>query len=82
MDSNPKPERLIVKPPGAAGKRNGYQVREAMGLGDDKQQYNALMVNICTRKIQMSLTDTQTRGCYKTMLPAVSGDRQDPSWAG
>ncbi|KAG2134969.1 hypothetical protein BD769DRAFT_1712269 [Suillus cothurnatus] len=43
MDSNPKPERLIVKPPGAAGKRNGYQVREAMGLGDDKQQYNALM---------------------------------------
>ncbi|KAG2108116.1 hypothetical protein BD769DRAFT_1693390 [Suillus cothurnatus] len=43
MDSNPKPERLIVKPPGAAGKRNGYQVREAMGLGNDKQQYNALM---------------------------------------
>ncbi|KAG2134957.1 hypothetical protein BD769DRAFT_1712250 [Suillus cothurnatus] len=43
MDSNPKPERLIVKPPGAAGKRNGYQVREAMGLGDDKGQYNALM---------------------------------------
>ncbi|KAG2134936.1 hypothetical protein BD769DRAFT_1664859 [Suillus cothurnatus] len=43
MDSNPKPERLIAKPPGAAGNRNGYQVREAMGLGDDKRQYNALM---------------------------------------
>ncbi|KAG1875999.1 hypothetical protein C8R48DRAFT_669225 [Suillus tomentosus] len=43
MDSNPKPERLIPKPPGAAGKRNGYQVQEAMGLGDDKRQYNALM---------------------------------------
>ncbi|KAG2039924.1 hypothetical protein BDR03DRAFT_1008600 [Suillus americanus] len=44
-DSLPKPKCLIPKPPGTAGKRNGYSVQHAMGLGTDKRQYNALMAS-------------------------------------
>ncbi|KAG2030823.1 hypothetical protein BDR03DRAFT_1016712 [Suillus americanus] len=45
MDLLPKPKCLIPKPPGTAGKRNGYSVQHAMGLGTNKRQYNALMAS-------------------------------------
>jgi len=48
FNSAPKPKKLIPKPPGAAGKRNGYNLQEAMGLKDNKRLYNAQMVHICS----------------------------------
>ncbi|KAG2146267.1 hypothetical protein DEU56DRAFT_699309, partial [Suillus clintonianus] len=58
-NSLPKPKRLILKPAGAAGKRTGYQLQQAMGLGNDKRQYNALMAStrqLCRQYLNLQMT--------------------------
>lgn len=37
-------EEQIPKPKGTAGERGGFNLQAEMGLGDDKEQYNTIMV--------------------------------------
>jgi hypothetical protein len=45
---NERPKRLIDRPKGQAGRsvlKGGYNLQEAMGLGDDNRKYNAFRVS-------------------------------------
>lgn len=40
-------KKLMLKPPGSAGKSTGYNLQEAMGLDKKVHQYNYYLVSIC-----------------------------------
>lgn len=41
-----KSRQLILKPPGQAGRKSGYNLQEAMGLADDTERYNRQLVRL------------------------------------
>ncbi|KAF9546387.1 hypothetical protein CPC08DRAFT_769670 [Agrocybe pediades] len=50
------PIKIISRPKGEAGnKKNGFVLREAMGLGDNKQEYNHIMLLVkdCCKAVQL-----------------------------
>lgn len=51
-------EEQIPKPKGTAGERGGFNLQAEMGLGDDKEQYNTIMVrwHLCSCVSGFTLT--------------------------
>ncbi|KIK78896.1 hypothetical protein PAXRUDRAFT_305593 [Paxillus rubicundulus Ve08.2h10] len=48
VDALPILVKLIPKPPGLAGRRNGYNLQDVMHLGDNREKYNRLVKAVCT----------------------------------
>ena len=66
VDALPVPKKLIYKPLGSAGRRNGYNLQDAMGLGDNRQKYNRLVVHICISNSDQELIfliDSRSQHC-------------------
>ena len=63
------PELMIPKPAGSPGcsPPHGYNIQEAMGLGNDKRLYNAICVNVPSCSFPSQLTN-----CFELTGPCPS----------